>query len=102
MPRVCTPVPFFVPTIPTCVILRGRCRRRTWLSFSGFYERYFSTGELPREMLDEKVEVHDHDTPDQGAYRELPALNAGFGTGMTPGPSGASSQRSSLTPTTAW
>ena len=34
-----------------------------------FYEQYLSTGELPWNMLDETIEVHDHDTPDQGAYR---------------------------------
>jgi ketosteroid isomerase-like protein len=34
-----------------------------------FYERYLATGELPSDMLDERIEVHDHDTPDQGAYR---------------------------------
>jgi uncharacterized protein len=31
---------------------------------------YFTaTGEVPWEMFDEEVEVYDHDTPDQGAYR---------------------------------
>jgi ketosteroid isomerase-like protein len=34
-----------------------------------FYERFLPTGELPLDMLDERIEVHDHDTPDQGAYR---------------------------------
>jgi ketosteroid isomerase-like protein len=34
-----------------------------------FYERYLATGEVPWEMVDERIEVHDHDTPDQGAYR---------------------------------
>jgi ketosteroid isomerase-like protein len=35
-----------------------------------FYQRYFATGELPWEMVDEECEVHDHDTPDQtGVYR---------------------------------
>ena len=34
-----------------------------------FYERFLTTGELPWDMLDERIEVHDHDTPDQGAYR---------------------------------
>jgi ketosteroid isomerase-like protein len=34
-----------------------------------FYERWLTTGELPWDMLDEGIEVHDHDTPDQGAYR---------------------------------
>jgi ketosteroid isomerase-like protein len=34
-----------------------------------FYQQFLTTGELPWDMLDEKVEVRDHDTPDQGAYR---------------------------------
>jgi ketosteroid isomerase-like protein len=34
-----------------------------------FYERWLTTGELPWDMLDEEIEVHDHDTPDQGAYQ---------------------------------
>ena len=34
-----------------------------------FYERWLTTGELPWDMLDEGIEVDDHDTPDQGAYR---------------------------------
>jgi ketosteroid isomerase-like protein len=34
-----------------------------------FYERFLTTGELPWDMIDESVEVHDHDTPDQGAYQ---------------------------------
>jgi ketosteroid isomerase-like protein len=34
-----------------------------------FYERFFTAGELPWDMLDERIEVHDHDTPDQGTYR---------------------------------
>ena len=33
-----------------------------------FYERWLSTGELPVDMVDERVELHDHDTLDQGAY----------------------------------
>jgi ketosteroid isomerase-like protein len=33
-----------------------------------FYERFLTTGEIPWDMVDERVEVHDHDTPDQGAY----------------------------------
>jgi ketosteroid isomerase-like protein len=33
-----------------------------------FYERWSSTAELPWDMVDGKAEVHDHDTPDQGAY----------------------------------
>ena len=32
-------------------------------------EHYFATGEVPWELFDENVEVHDHDTPDQGDYR---------------------------------
>jgi ketosteroid isomerase-like protein len=34
-----------------------------------FYERFLTAGELPWDMVDESIEVHDHDTPDQGAYR---------------------------------
>jgi ketosteroid isomerase-like protein len=34
-----------------------------------FYERFFATGEWPWDMLDERIEVHDHDALDQGAYR---------------------------------
>jgi ketosteroid isomerase-like protein len=34
-----------------------------------FYQQFLTTGEPPWDMLDEKVEVRDHDTPDQGAYR---------------------------------
>ena len=34
-----------------------------------FYQQYLTTGELPTEMLDEKIEVRDHDTPDQGIYQ---------------------------------
>jgi len=34
-----------------------------------FYETFTTTGEMPWEMLDEAVEVRDHDTPDQGVYR---------------------------------
>ena len=33
-----------------------------------FYERFLTTGEVPWDMVHERVEVHDHDTPDQGAY----------------------------------
>jgi ketosteroid isomerase-like protein len=33
-----------------------------------FYKRYLATGELPRDMVHEEIEVHDHDTPDQGTY----------------------------------
>jgi ketosteroid isomerase-like protein len=36
-----------------------------------FYQEWFATGELPREFLDENVEVHDHDTPDQGVYQGI-------------------------------
>ena len=32
-------------------------------------ESYFVTGEIPWALFDENVEVHDHDTPDQGDYR---------------------------------
>jgi ketosteroid isomerase-like protein len=32
-------------------------------------ESYLATGEVPWALFDEKVEVHDHDTPDQGDYR---------------------------------
>ena len=32
-------------------------------------ESYFATGEVPWALFDEDVEVHDHDTPDQGDYR---------------------------------
>ncbi len=39
-----------------------------------FYERYLTTGEIPWDMVDERVEVHDHDTPDQGAYRGHPGV----------------------------
>jgi ketosteroid isomerase-like protein len=34
-----------------------------------FYARFLPTGELPSDMLDERIEIHDHDAPDQGAYR---------------------------------
>jgi ketosteroid isomerase-like protein len=33
------------------------------------WERYLATGEPPWDLFDESVEVHDHDTPDQGDYR---------------------------------
>src|SRR5689334_9337544 len=33
------------------------------------FERYSGTGEPPWDLFDEAVEVHDHDTPDQGDYR---------------------------------
>jgi ketosteroid isomerase-like protein len=32
-------------------------------------EHFVATGEPPWEMIDEEVEVYDHDTPDQGDYR---------------------------------
>ena len=32
-------------------------------------EDHFATGEPPWGVLDEQVEVYDHDTPDQGPYR---------------------------------
>jgi uncharacterized protein len=31
--------------------------------------RYSGTGEPPWDLIAESVEVHDHDTPDQGDYR---------------------------------
>jgi len=34
-----------------------------------FWEQYLTTGEVPWNLVHERVEVHDHDTPDQGAYR---------------------------------
>lgn len=33
------------------------------------FERYAGTGEPPWDLFDRAVEVHDHDTPDQGDYR---------------------------------
>ncbi len=33
------------------------------------FEHFLETGEVPWEIFDEGVEVHDHDTPDQGVYR---------------------------------
>jgi ketosteroid isomerase-like protein len=33
-----------------------------------FYEHFLTTGELLWDVVDDRVEVHDHDTPDQGAY----------------------------------
>jgi ketosteroid isomerase-like protein len=33
------------------------------------FEEFVRTGEPPWEMFDEQIEIHDHDTPDQGAYR---------------------------------
>jgi ketosteroid isomerase-like protein len=32
-------------------------------------EQFMATGEPPWEIIDEGVEVYDHDTPDQGDYR---------------------------------
>ena len=35
-----------------------------------FYKRYFETGDVPWEMVDEACELQDHDAPDQtGVYR---------------------------------
>jgi ketosteroid isomerase-like protein len=35
-----------------------------------FYQHYFETGELPWDIVDEAVELRDHDAPDQsGVYR---------------------------------
>jgi hypothetical protein len=33
------------------------------------WERYTGTGEPPWDLFHQAVEVHDHDTPDQGDYR---------------------------------
>jgi ketosteroid isomerase-like protein len=33
------------------------------------FEHFLATGEVPWVIFDEAVEVHDHDTPDQGVYR---------------------------------
>jgi ketosteroid isomerase-like protein len=30
---------------------------------------FMATGEVPWEIFDEGIEIYDHDTPDQGAYR---------------------------------
>jgi ketosteroid isomerase-like protein len=30
---------------------------------------FMSTGKVPWEIFDEGIEIYDHDTPDQGAYR---------------------------------
>src|SRR6059058_6408749 len=32
-------------------------------------EHFMQTGEPPWELFDERVEVYDHDAPDQGVYR---------------------------------
>ena len=54
---------------------RGRCgdtsrvSQATVVLVTRFWERFLTTGEVPWEMVDERVEVHDHDTPDQGVYR---------------------------------
>jgi ketosteroid isomerase-like protein len=32
-------------------------------------EHFVTTGEPPWDSFDEQIEVHDHDTPDQGEYR---------------------------------
>jgi len=34
-----------------------------------FYEHLLTKGELLWDVVDERVEVHDHDTPDQGEYQ---------------------------------
>jgi ketosteroid isomerase-like protein len=35
-----------------------------------FYQEYFASGELPWSMVDEEIELEDHDAPDQtGVYR---------------------------------
>jgi ketosteroid isomerase-like protein len=33
------------------------------------FDYFMTTGEPPWEIIDEEVEVYDHDTPDQGDYR---------------------------------
>ena len=33
------------------------------------FEHFIATGEVPWDLFDENIEVHDHDTPDQGDYR---------------------------------
>jgi ketosteroid isomerase-like protein len=33
------------------------------------FDYFMATGEPPWEIIDEEVEVYDHDTPDQGDYR---------------------------------
>jgi ketosteroid isomerase-like protein len=43
-----------------------------------FYQKYLTTGELPWEMLDENVEVQDHDTPDQGVYQGRAGVDRWF------------------------
>jgi len=35
----------------------------------GGWERYMATGEPPWDLFHDALEVHDHDTPDQGDYR---------------------------------
>jgi hypothetical protein len=66
-----------------------------------FYQRYFETGELPWDIVDEASELRDHDALDQVAFiGGTKASDAGSMIGMQPGPSGVSSQRSSLMPTT--
>lgn len=32
-------------------------------------DHFIATGDVPWEIFDHEVEVHDHDTPDQGVYR---------------------------------
>jgi hypothetical protein len=61
-----------------------------------FYQHYFETGEVPWDIVDEAIELRDHDAPDQsGVYRGQRALDAGLMIGTQPGPSGVSSQRNS-------
>jgi ketosteroid isomerase-like protein len=33
------------------------------------FEEFLATGEVPWDLFDENVEIHDHDTPDQTDYR---------------------------------
>jgi ketosteroid isomerase-like protein len=33
------------------------------------FEHFIATGEVPWDLFDENIEVHDHDAPDQGDYR---------------------------------
>ena len=33
------------------------------------FEQFLATGEVPWDLFDESVEIHDHDTPDQTDYR---------------------------------